>query len=246
MKHEHHQDGEPPPRRGQSLPLLPFVHDLRQPLRAIVAAVQRIQRQQGPLSDEMKAQLSEIMGAATRQDYLIGSAVEYHSASETGLMEMGPRLPLMLAIQTACLKVEAFRREKGGTIRLPDHPTPAAAPAGLARVLEKVLHNALKFHPPGSSPEVGIELSDHGAEFVEIRITDNGVGIAPEYRESVLRPFSRLHPPSEFTGAGLGLSICARLLDTAGGGISIEAASHGARAPGTCVVIRYPTADPGA
>ena len=202
--------------------ILTFAHDLRQPLRTIVMQAQRIQRQAGSLSDETNARLNEIVAAARGQEELIASFVEYDQAGRQGL-ESTRLLPLKVVVQTACMKVESYRKQCGGVIRFEHEAAPAVqVPPTISRVVEKVLHNAMKFRRRGCRPEAHIEARDENHGVLLLRIVDAGLGIEPEYRETVFEPFRRLHPASEFPGSGMGLTICRRLTTALGGEISVE------------------------
>ena len=175
--------------------------------------------------------------AFARQDELIASVVEYDQAREVGLAGDTP-LALRLAIQTACLSVDAYRKQRDGIIRFEPGAVPRVlAPSGIARVIEKLLHNSLKFQAAGASPLVDVEAWEAPPDSIVIRVADNGLGVEPEYRETVLEPFKRLNPASDYPGSGMGLSICARLIESIGGGVGIEDRGPD---PGVAVVVRFP------
>jgi signal transduction histidine kinase len=214
-----------------------FAHDLRQPLRSIVMTTQRIQRNTAAteLGPETMTKLDEVLAAARKQEELIASAVECEQARETGLAA-DTLLSLKLVLQTACLKVDAFRQSQAGTVHIPE---PAAmpqrmAPAGVARVIEKVLHNSLKFHLAGAPPVVVIAISEDAATgMIEMRISDQGLGIDPQYRQAVFEPFKRLNPASDYPGSGLGLPTSRRLIES----IQLEDGPNGR---GLTAVVRFP------
>ena len=199
-----------------------FAHDLRVPLRSIMMTTQRIQRTGELLNDDTRAKLEQILTAARRQEELIVSVVEYDQALKPGLAGDN-LLALRLAIQTACLKVDAYRLARVGTIVFETDAIPRVlVPAGISKVVEKILHNGLKFHPLGNRPKVHVEAVDGEAGAVTIRVSDNGLGIGTAHRELVFEPFQRLNSISDYPGSGLGLSTCRRLLESIGGKIGIE------------------------
>jgi len=218
--------------------ILTFAHDLRQPLRSIVVSAQRIQRNNlKELSPDTTARLEEILASARRQEELIASVVEYDQALHNGLAGDTP-LPLRLVIQTACMKVDAFRQRHRGSIRTePEIAPQMIAPSGLSRVLEKILHNSFKFHRHENDPAVEIRVSEAASGVIEIRISDTGLGIEPRYREMVFEPFKRLNASSEFPGHGLGLSISRKLLESIHGTVRFEDRGEG---PGAMAVVNFP------
>ncbi len=62
---------------------------------------------------------------------------------------------------------------------------------------------------------------------MEIEVSDNGLGAAPDYLEQIFIPFQRLHSREEFPGYGLGLSICRRIVEDFGGTIAARAQPEG-------------------
>jgi len=217
--------------------VMTFAHDLRQPLRSILMAAQRLQRSPDTLSDEVKGKLEEIVSAARRQEELIAGVVEYDQALQTGLSR-DTNLALRLVIQTACMKVDAFRRLRDGAIRYEPDSIPAVfAPSGLSRVLEKILHNSLKFHSPGASPKVEVEVTEQAYSVITVRVCDDGIGVEPQYREAVFHPFKRLNPVSEYPGSGMSLATCRRLMESIRGTIRFEDHQSG---PGAAVILSFP------
>ena len=217
--------------------VMTFAHDLRQPLRSILMATQRLQRSPEALSDEVKAKLDEIIAAARRQEELIASVVEYDQALQPGLT-LDTNLALRLVIQTACMKIDSFRKVREGAIRYePDSVPPVSAPSGLSRVLEKILHNRLKFHSPGNSPKVDVKVLEQGYDVISVRVCDDGIGIEPQYREAVFQPFKRLNPASEYPGSGMSLATCRRLMESIRGTIRFE--DHQSD-QGATVMISFP------
>jgi signal transduction histidine kinase len=202
-----------------------FAHDLRQPLRSILMFAQRLQRQEGT-SEETRGKLEEIIAAARRQEQLIAAMVEYDQAADEAPAGSEATLPLRVAIQTACMKLELYRQQCGGTVEFDGASAPAvAAPACLAKVLEKVLHNGLKFQRPEEPPVVRIT-AEATAEGIVVRVADRGIGIEERYRESIFQPFRRLNATHQYPGSGLSLATCRRLLEAAGGQIAVEAAGE--------------------
>ena len=217
--------------------LMEFGHDLRQPLRSILMSAQRLQRSSGELSSEMQSRIDEIIAAARRQEELIASAVEYEQAIDSDGSREFP-LSLRLAIQTACMKVDVFRNARNGMIHFDPRQVPQVlAPSGFARVLEKVLHNSLKFQLKEHIPVVNIATAEETDGMIAVRVQDNGLGIESQYRDSVFEPFQRLNAASDFAGSGLGLSICKRLADAMEASIRFEDSGTG---QGVALVLRFP------
>ena len=202
--------------------------------------IQRIQRRPEDLSPDTRTKLDEVIAAAKRQEELIADAVEYDQAAVVGLAGDTP-IPLRLAIQGAMMKLEVLRKSSSGLIAFDPEAIPCAVVApGVTRIVEKLLHNSLKFVPAGASPVVRIEVSEEpSSAHLTIRIHDQGIGIEPQYYEAVFEPFKRLNPASQYPGSGLGLSICRRLAESIHG--SVQVMNNGP--VGTTVAVSIPKLD---
>lgn len=84
-----------------------------------------------------------------------------------------------------------------------------------------LLINGLKFHPQDVPPWV-IVSSRVDTGQVELLVEDNGIGFDVCHAERIFQPFQRLHGRSEYTGSGIGLSICRKIAERHGGTITVE------------------------
>jgi light-regulated signal transduction histidine kinase (bacteriophytochrome) len=91
----------------------------------------------------------------------------------------------------------------------------------LQQVFQNLIGNAIKYRTPHKRPTIKItgERSGHECKFA---VSDDGIGIAPEYKETVFGLFKRLHTSAEYSGTGIGLAICQRIVDRYRGRIWVE------------------------
>lgn len=108
----------------------------------------------------------------------------------------------------------------------------------LRQVLDNLLGNAVKYADPARAPRISVT-GERSAEGAVLRVTDNGVGIAPGDRDGVFEPFARTDTAraGAVVGTGLGLSICRRIVERHHGRIDARANPDG---PGTEVVVVLP------
>lgn len=105
----------------------------------------------------------------------------------------------------------------------------------LRQLLDNLIGNAVKYVAPGVRPEIEVT-GRHDAEELEVRVSDNGIGIPSDQREQIFDTFHRAHAQG-YRGTGLGLSICRQIVERHGGRIRVEAAPGG----GSTFVVSMPT-----
>jgi signal transduction histidine kinase len=105
-------------------------------------------------------------------------------------------------------------------------PTVDADRLQMRQLLQNLVANAIKFRQAGTAPRVRVwarPAADGGHEATwEVCVRDNGIGLDPACADRIFRPFERLHGHSAFEGSGLGLAVCARIVDRHGGRIRVE------------------------
>jgi light-regulated signal transduction histidine kinase (bacteriophytochrome) len=90
----------------------------------------------------------------------------------------------------------------------------------MMQVFQNLIANAIKFH--GSNPPK-IHISAHKDEKEwKFAVTDNGIGIDPEYQKQIFEVFKRLHTREEYPGSGIGLSVSQKIIRRHGGNIWVE------------------------
>ncbi len=108
----------------------------------------------------------------------------------------------------------------GGQVTLDVLPTIPAHEASIIQLFQNLIGNALKFHstePPRI--HIGAKRNTDGWMF---SVRDNGIGIEPQYFEKIFQLFQRLHTRKQYSGTGIGLAICKRIVERHGGAIWVE------------------------
>jgi signal transduction histidine kinase len=101
-------------------------------------------------------------------------------------------------------------------------PLPALAvePVRFQQIFQNLMGNALKYRQPGRRPEVRVSAHRSDSEWI-FSVSDNGMGIEPQYHTTVFEMFKRLQG-REQSGTGLGLTICQKIVERHGGRIWVE------------------------
>lgn len=196
-------------------------HDLRAPLRAINGFAQILARRHSDaLDDEGKHYLDNVVEAGERMSKLIEDLLHYSRTGRDAVRRCPvPLLPLLNQLSVT------FAERISSAHATIDIEEPLATPLGdatlLGQVLTNLLDNALIYCKPEVPPKIVVS-SKQENDRVVIRISDNGIGIAPEYYDKIFKVFQRLHTEEEYPGTGIGLAIVAKSVRMMGGSVSAE------------------------
>jgi two-component system phosphate regulon sensor histidine kinase PhoR len=215
-------------------------HELRTPLTAIRGFVKTMMRNADRLAP---ADMQDFLQIVDRQSHRLARLVEdllMASKIEAGELSIAPEPVAPVSFLGNLL---ASFGEQADRIKLQmngDAPDMIVLdPYRVEQILRNLLHNAMKFSPPGSPITLGAEFADHT---VMLSVTDVGVGIAPEEQAQVFERFHQAQDPMtrEAEGAGLGLYITKRLVEAMGGTIELRSKLD----EGSTFTICIPLSDP--
>ena len=194
-------------------------HDLREPLRMVTSYTQLLKkRYAGQLDSDADDFIGFAVDGAARMESLIQDLLEYSRVGSRGseFSETDLEQTLMRSLKNLEVAVEEAAAE------VTHDPMPSAVCDGsqVGLVFQNLIANSLKFrgedHP---KVHVGARLDD--GEWV-FSVSDNGLGIGPEYFERIFVIFQRLLPRDVYEGSGMGLAICRRIVERHGGRIWVE------------------------
>ena len=224
-----------------------LTHNLRTPLTAIKAAVTALigaglWRGESGLSSEGERELLQVIDEESdRLNRFIEGLSTAGPTDSSQPLRLGP-IDLEAVIRAGLSRVETLTRDHEVVVSIAAGMPPVAVDAAaITEVVYILLDNASKYAPAGTTIHVGAErTADHA---VRVAVTDEGPGIAPDYRERVFENFFRI-PARETSatrraGAGLGLPIARRLVGTQAGRMWIETPSSGR---GTTIAFTLPIA----
>ena len=199
-------------------------HELRTPLNAIIGFSEVLtDRMFGELNEKQDEYLKDIYASGTHLLSLINDILDL-SKIEAGRMELELadfHLPTALDNALTLVRERAGRRsitlqmsvdERLGEVRADERK--------VRQVVLNLLSNAIKFTPEGGRIEVGAVPKDG---FVEVSVSDTGVGIAPEDQEAVFEEFRQVGTAAKkVEGTGLGLTLCRKFIELHGGRIWVK------------------------
>jgi len=198
-----------------------IAHDLRGPLRAMLAFSALVVEECNPaLEDRTKDYLTRINEAARRMDRLVSDLLVYGRLSHVEATSVPISLEQVVTSVLQDLRGEIHARHGQIEIQRP-LPVIMGSPVLLNHVLVNLFDNAIKFMPPDRTPCITVR-SNRTEGAVRLLISDNGIGIAPEYHAKIFDLFARLHKPSEYSGTGIGLALVKRAMDRMMGKVGLE------------------------
>ncbi|GAB3690604.1 hypothetical protein GCM10027592_07990 [Spirosoma flavus] len=208
-------------------------HDLQEPLRKIQSFSTLLTEQMDEqLSATSRDHLQRITAAGARMSTLIKDLLAYSRISTRKQISGSVSLEAIMAGVLTTLEWEIS--QSGAQISVDALPLVKGDESQLGQLFQNLLTNAIKFVPPGQSPQIRIEYAQRslselpsgvspGIEspiYHQIDVTDSGIGFDKKYRDRIFQVFQRLHSQNEYAGTGVGLAICQRVVENHGGTIT--------------------------
>ena len=201
-------------------------HDLRAPLRAMHGFADAVLEDYGEKLDAAgQDYLQRIVKGARNMDTLIQDLLAFRRVGRGDMDLQMVKLDDAVRDVVHDLGQEIESRRANVEIQVPSL-TVLAHPATLRQIIVNLVSNATKFVAAGKNPEVRITAVSE-SEWVELRVKDNGIGIAPEHQQRIFNVFERLHGAESYPGTGIGLSIVKKGLARMQGEIKIESGAEG-------------------
>lgn len=195
-------------------------HDLKQPLRTIYTLTEMLDEEIGDSVQGDGADfLYRISRASRKLRLMVDGILEYSRSGRDELdMSMYSSKDIIAeVIENLQSDIESLNADISIASDLPDVLVDRTL---LYQIFQNLIGNAIKFTAK-SNPKIWISAISKGM-FWEFNIEDNGIGIDPEFKTLIFKPFERLHTPDEYPGTGIGLAIAARLVSRHGGSIRVE------------------------
>jgi PAS domain S-box-containing protein len=235
-------------RSNQELEQFAYIasHDLQEPLRKIEAFGDRLKRKYDKTLDEQGHDyLARMQNAAGRMRTLIQDLLAF-SRVTTQTRGFAP-VALSTLLQEVLGDLEVRIQETHAQVTVGDLPTIDADALQMRQLFQNLIGNALKFQQSGVPPIVNIQCneensveSDPALVFCRITVSDNGIGFDEKYLDRIFKVFQRLHGRTEYEGTGIGLAVCAKIVERHGGQLTAQSAPGG----GATFIISLPLQQP--
>lgn len=219
-------------------------HDLQEPLRKVRTFGDRlVSRATDGLDERSQDYLARMQGAAERMQKLIDALLTYSRISSRA--QPFADVALDEVLRGVLSDLETRIEKCGGEVIVSPLPEIRADAMQMRQLFQNLVGNALKFRDADRAPRVEVSAETASEEQLPeggwcIRVRDNGIGLDSTETESIFEPFARLHARSRYEGTGIGLSICAKIVQRHGGSIR----ASGQPGEGSSFEIILPNAPP--
>ena len=206
-------------RSNEELEQFAFVasHDLQEPLRMISSFMELLKRKYGDLLDEKGHQYIDFAtDGSQRMKKIILDLLDYSRAGKSTEEKVSVDLNEIMLDYKVLRK--NIIKSKSATIEIKKLPVLTSYKAAVTQIVHCLLDNAIKYSSDGIPPIIEIDAIEKAKEW-EFTITDNGIGIDPQFFTKIFVIFQRLHNNRDYEGTGIGLSIVKRQVEFLGGKI---------------------------
>lgn len=208
-------------RSNQDLENYSYVvsHDLKAPLRSIKSfGGFLLEDYSDVLDDDGKNYLNRIIKAATHMDDLIGDLLLLSRVGRKFIEE--EEVDLNNLLDEIKMDIQSSLQENKAEIHSDPLPIIITQKTWIRQLFMNLITNGLKFNK-SERPGIWIKVKEKENEY-QFSVTDNGIGISPEYHEKIFQLFQRLHTNTEYEGTGAGLTICKKIVEDFGGTLCVE------------------------
>jgi len=196
-------------------------HDLREPLRMIMSFSQLLaQRYSGQFDEEGDKILDFVVDGAKRMERLIQDLLAYSRVANQ--VKTFESLNCEEVIDRALSNLQLTIQETNAQITRDTLPIIFGDKTQLVQLFQNIIANGIKYQQE-EAPIIHIGAETRQGQLL-FSIKDNGIGINPQHQERVFQIFQRLHTRQEYSGTGIGLAICKKIVELHGGKIWVESA----------------------
>ena len=201
-------------------------HDLQEPLRMVSSYVQLLSRRYvGKLDSDADDFIGFAVDGTSRMQTLIQDLLTYSRVGTRGKPLTPTNCEDILGQVLANLKLTI--EDNSAVVTHDALPTITVDASQINQLLQNLLENAIKFHGE-DAPRVHVAAERKDGKWL-FSVADNGIGVEPEYFERIFVLFQRLHGRDEYSGTGIGLAVCKKIVERHGGRMWVESEpGHGA------------------
>lgn len=195
-------------------------HDLQQPLQSVTGFVRLLQmKYEDSLDDVAQDYLNRIHETGSRMQRLVQDLLTY---AQVGRQEQEPQsVDCNQILRQVLENLQEAIDKKRATFTWDSLPVVQGNESQLIQLFQNLISNGIKFVPDDVAPQIHIAVMQQ-KDYWQIGIQDNGIGIKPENCEQIFEIFQRLHTGSKYSGTGIGLATCKKIVEQHQGHIWVK------------------------
>jgi len=197
-------------------------HDMQEPLRTVSIYAQLLaKRYRGQLAGDVDQFIKYIVEGSERMEKLIHDLLDFSRVDARGT-DLFTRMSCDEALNDAIRNLHSLIEESAAVITRGPLPWVTGDPVQLTRLFQNLLVNSIKYRSE-NTPRIHVAVQDRGSEWL-FSVSDNGIGIEPQYAEKIFGIFKVLQTRDRTSGSGMGLAICRKIVGRHQGRIWVESA----------------------
>jgi PAS domain S-box-containing protein len=195
-------------------------HDLQEPLRMVTSFLTQLEKKYKDKLDQKANQyIYFAVDGAKRMRRILLDLLEYSRVGRTE--DKMEEINLKEVVEEVQVLFRRRIEEKNAELNIGDLPVLLLPKSPAYQIFQNLISNALKYHQKDASPVIHVTHVETESHW-QFMVTDNGIGIDPEYFDRIFIIFQRLHTNEEFSGTGMGLAITKKIVENLGGKIWVE------------------------
>ncbi|WP_330173506.1 CHASE3 domain-containing protein [Streptomyces sp. NBC_01498] len=195
-------------------------HDLQEPLRKVASFCQLLERRySAQLDDRARQYIDFAVDGANRMQGLISDLLAFSRVGR--LLTDHSAVDLEDVFDRTLYALSQSIEETGALVTHDPLPTVGGDRTQLGMLFQNLITNAVKFRAPERVPRIHLRARQTDGTW-EFAVEDNGIGIAPEFADRIFVVFQRLHTRERYSGNGIGLALCKKIVEYHGGTIALD------------------------
>ncbi|MES2486716.1 MAG: ATP-binding protein, partial [Bacteroidota bacterium] len=206
-------------------------HDLQEPSRKIAIFANMLKDKLGNADEKSIFYLNKISTSAERMGVLIRDVLGYSQLSKENAYKP---TDIKKIVDELVVEFELLMEQKNAHVHYNTLPVVEAIPLQMSQLFGNLISNSLKYSRADVAPEIHIKTEQINGQqagrylekeplkasvYYKIEFKDNGIGFDQKYADKIFNIFQRLHTKEEYTGTGIGLAMCKKILQNHGGNI---------------------------
>ncbi|SFC75118.1 hypothetical protein SAMN05216297_102143 [Flavobacterium phragmitis] len=205
-------------------------HDLQEPIRKISIFTDMMRSNLDKNPQKVQFYIDKILTSSRRMENLIKDVLQFSKLAN--ITQQFEPVDLNDAVADVLTDFELIIEQKNAVVQIGELPIVEAIPLQMSQLFGNLVSNALKYTKPDAPPQISITAQpmaesekrlhalDLELEHIKIEVRDNGIGFSQQHAEQIFNIFQRLHGNDQYSGTGIGLAMCRKIMQNHKGEIT--------------------------